>query len=367
MSLESLRERLAELDGELLRAAAERQRISFEIGRLKRELGLPPRDFQQEKVVVQRARALAGQLGLAADLAESLLLTLIRSSLTVQERDSVVHHGVGSGRSALVIGGAGKMGRWFVRFLDSQGFAVEVADPAGPLSGFPHASDWRDSGLAHDLIVLAAPLRVSGAILHELATASPPGLVFDIGSVKGPLRSGLIAMAEAGLHVTSLHPMFGPDTELLSGRHIVFVDVGVREATAEAKGLFASTMAIQVDLDLESHDRVMAFVLGLSHALNIAFASALAESGETAPALARLSSTTFDEQLRVTEKVAGENPHLYFEIQSLNPYGTESLAALLYAVERLRATVRAGDEPAFVELMSRGRDYIEGRRARNSG
>ena len=52
---------------------------------------------------------------------------------------------------------------------------------------------------------------------------------------------------------------------------------------------------------------------------------------------------------------------LYFEIQSLNDYGTESLSALLYAVERLRSVVRAGDEPGFAALMERGREYLGAR------
>src|SRR5690606_29772303 len=102
-------------------------------------------------------------------------------------------------------------------------------------------------------------------------------------------------------------------------------------------------------------------VLGLSYALDIGFSTALADRGEAAPHLARLSSTTFDAQLAVSSRVAAENPHLYYEIQTLNDYGTESLAALLYAVERLRSVVRAGDEAGFVALMERGRAYLSGR------
>ncbi len=163
--------------------------------------------------------------------------------------------------------------------------------------------------------------------------------------------------------MTSVHPMFGPDTELLSGRHVIFVDVGDPEATRAARELFASTMATLVEMDLESHDRLIAYVLGLSHALNIAFFTALAESGEAAPRLATLSSTTFDAQLKVAARVADENPDLYFEIQRLNDYGTESLAALLLAVERLRSVVRAGDAAGFRALMERGRAYLERRGA----
>ena len=87
-------------------------------------------------------------------------------------------------------------------------------------------------------------------------------------------------------------------------------------------------------MSLDDHDRLIAYVLGLSHALNIAFFTALAESGEAAPRLARMSSTTFDAQLDVASRVAQESPELYYEIQSLNDYGAESLEALSQAVER---------------------------------
>ena len=120
-------------------------------------------------------------------------------------------------------------------------------------------------------------------------------------------------------------------------------------------------MAVHVEMDLESHDRLIAYVLGLSHALNIAFFTALAESGEAAPELAKLSSTTFDEQLKVARKVSLESPQLYFEIQSLNDYGDESLAALGDAVARLRTIVDGSDRKAFAELMEQGREYLGAR------
>ena len=157
--------------------------------------------------------------------------------------------------------------------------------------------------------------------------------------------------------------MFGPDTELLSGRHVVFVDLGNAAALAGARELFAPTMAEQVVMSLDDHDRLIAYVLGLSHALNIAFFTALADSGEAAPDLSRISSTTFDAQLDVAARVAQESPELYYEIQSLNDYGAESLEALSQAVERLRTAVLSQDHDAFVALMRRGRDYLHGRRS----
>jgi chorismate mutase/prephenate dehydrogenase len=187
-------------------------------------------------------------------------------------------------------------------------------------------------------------------------------VIFDIGSLKSPLRAGLMALKSHGCRVTSIHPMFGPDTELLSGRHVIFIDVGSAEALTRARELFAPTMAEQVVMSLDDHDRLIAYVLGLSHALNIAFFTALAGSGEAAPRLARLSSTTFDAQLDVASLVARDSPQLYFEIQSLNDYGAESLEALAQAVERIRTAVLSRDGAEFAALMERGRAYLEDRR-----
>jgi len=363
VTLEDLRQRVNDLDRQLLALVAERKAVSEEVARVKRATGKPTRDYEREREVIMGVRATAAERGVSPQLAEQLLRLLIRSSLTTQEQASVVAHGAGSGRRALVIGGAGKMGSWFVSFLASQGFAVEVADPAPTPAGVTRVEDWRRSDLRHDYIVLATPLGLTDALLRDLALRRPPGVIFDVGSLKSPLRAGLLALKSHGCKVTSVHPMFGPDTELLSGRHVVFVDLGNAAALAGARELFAPTMAEQVVMSLDDHDRLIAYVLGLSHALNIAFFTALADSGEAAPALSRLSSTTFDAQLEVAARVAQDSPELYYEIQSLNDYGAESLEALSQAVERLRTAVLSQDHDAFVALMRRGRDYLHGRRS----
>lgn len=361
MTLDELRDELSSVDRQLLELIAARQRIVGEIGRNKLVTGRATRDYAREKDVLEMAREHARSLSIDPKLAESILRALILSSLASQERDRVAAEGRGNGRKVLVIGGAGKMGGWFVDFFTSQGFSTCIADTSA-LPGPDSYTDWREAGIDYDVIAVAAPLARSGAILEELAAHKPRGLVFDIGSLKTPLRAGLEALLAAGCDVTSLHPMFGPDTELLSGRHLIFVDVGRPEATAAAKALFSSTMVEQLDMGLDDHDRLIAYVLGLSHALNIAFFTALAESGEAAPKLAKLSSTTFDAQLLVSSAVAQDNPHLYFEIQNLNRFGLDPLDALCESVVRIRKLVAEGDEQAFVRMMERGREYLATRR-----
>jgi len=367
MNLDELRAELTDLDGRLVELVARRQALSEQVAAVKRATGRATRDFGREREVILRARNAASRLGVAPDLAESLLRQLIQSSLATQEHARVAAQAHGSGKRALVIGGHGKMGGWFAEFLASQGFRVAIADPMGGLPGFDIIEDWQSDPLDFDLIVLATPLSATTRLLEFLAQRAPRGLIFDLGSLKTPLRAGLDALVKAGCRVTSLHPMFGPDTALLSGRHVIFIDLGNADALQEAQELFAPTMAERVVMGLDEHDRLIAYVLGLSHALNIAFFTALADSGEAAPRLAQLSSTTFDSQLEVASRVAAESPDLYYEIQSLNQYGGESLLALQQAVERLVATVKTGNAKEFTAIMNRGRAYLDVRAAARAG
>ena len=262
MSLDELRGSLSAVDRQLVELIAERQRIVAEIGKTKQSAGTGTRDYAREKDVLDMGRAQAIGMGVDPDLVEDLLQMLIRTSLESQERDRVVAEGKGDGRRVLVIGGSGKMGHWFVDFFSSQGFSTVVADPSVE-DGPGMFKTWTDAGVDFDVIVVAAPLAVSGRILAQLAVLKPKGLIFDVGSLKSPLIDGLKELHSAGCKVTSLHPMYGPSTRLLSGRHLIFCDVGDKEATAAAKELFSSTMVEKLDMGLEDHDRLIAYVLGL--------------------------------------------------------------------------------------------------------
>ncbi|WP_428608778.1 prephenate dehydrogenase/arogenate dehydrogenase family protein [Sedimenticola sp.] len=357
--LQALREKLSRLDVELLEMVARRQEIVAEIGRVKSSAGRGTRDYAREKDVLDLARRTAQRVGLDADIGEEMFRLLIRASLAAQELDKVTSQGTGSGKRALVIGGSGQMGQWFVRFLDAQGYAVEICDPLPAPSGHTRFASLEETDLSQDLLVIAAPINQTAQLLEILVERRPGGVIFDISSLKGPLAEGLQKLRAAGCHVTSIHPMFGPDTELLSGRNVVFIDdLGDTQATAVVQELFDSTMAEQVNMSLDGHDRAMAYVLGLSHAVNIAFFNALSQSGEEAEALATLSSSTFDAQMDVASRVAEENPYLYFEIQSLNAHSPRALVNLLNAVTQVAGRVLDGDESGFVALMEQGKAFL---------
>jgi len=358
--LTKLRQNLKDVDEDILSLVRERLDIVRDIGRVKSESELPTRDYEQEKKVIDRARDTAEEIGLDPDVGEDLLLRLIDASLQVQQQDRLSERAPGSGCRVLIIGGAGSMGRWFTRFLTSQDYNVEIADPAGPVEGVTSHEQWKELDLSHDVIIVTTPIRRTREILFELAERQPDGLVFDIASVKEPVEKALRNLVEAGVNATSIHPMFGPDTDLLSGQHVAFVDLGVESAVNRAKDVFRGTMARLVDMELETHDRVIAYVLGLSHAVNILFSVTLANSGFSIVQLREMASTTFSGQFRVARDVTRENPHLYYEIQALNEYNSRALDDLDTVLHHVQDVVDNRDEENFTDLMEQGRTFFSG-------
>lgn len=359
-TLHALRERLTEIDAEIIERIAERQAIVSRIGRTKMASGKPTRDFRREREVFERDLAVAREQEVDEEVVRRVISELIEYSLTHQEQRRAAAQGEGAGREALVIGGAGKMGRWFAEFIENQGYDVTVADPNAEESRFPTHADWQNLELdAFDLIVVSTPIRVTAAILTQLAERTPRGVVMDLASVKDPLRRAFAALKEAGCRRVSIHPMFGPSTNLLAGRHVVHVDLGCSEGNALTEALFRPTMATMVRMTPEEHDRQIAWLLGLSHALNITFFEALTRSGLPADRLAEASSTTFERQLAIARDVAGESPALYYEIQRENPYQPAVFEVLSETVAAIEKAVRDEDAEGFEEMMLRGRDYLQ--------
>lgn len=359
--LEALRERIRRLDESLIEAVAERLILGRRAGDLKRRQGSPIVDYAQEKAVLDRARALASARGLDPRLAEDLFQRLIRASLTAQDEDSVRHAGIGQGRSAVIAGGAGRMGRWMDRFLQAQGFATRVSDPSASLEDNDAAQALLPQA---DLVVCAAPPAAIARLYDAWAASPPQGVVVDIASIKTPLLEPIAALQKAGGRVASMHPMFGPATVLLRDCDILLCDTGDAAALREVERLFEPTMARLVRLPLAEHDRVMADLLSLAHAAAIAFALALPSSAHP------VGSTTFQALEALAAAVVRESPEVYYEIQAKNPHSAAAVARLAAALDRLMAAA-AGGPDGFRALFEEGRRRTPGRSEndsdRNSG
>lgn len=303
--------------------------------------------------MLDRVRARAEEVGVPPGVVEEVFETLIEASLHVQEEVHTHAQYTTGERTAAVVGGAGKMGRWFASFLSAQGYRVRVEDPQGPPEGF-EALGGLDGALDADLVIVSVPIRATRDVLERLRDAE--GLVLDIASIKAPFAELLEELGEAG-GVASIHPLWGPTTRTLAGRNLLVMDCGDDEAVEQAIELFDGTLARPIVLPLADHDPAMATTLGLSHAVNIVFADLLRGSGRDLSGFAARGDSTFLRQARLARSVVAEDPGLYHDIQALNPHMEETYEALGEALDRFVDAV--GDPERFAEIMQRSDSFME--------
>jgi chorismate mutase/prephenate dehydrogenase len=345
VKLETARRRIRELDDVILASAAERIALAREVATIKAAQSLPTVDFRQERLVLERGRDTAARHELDPDLAESILSMLMSASVSKQEEHRLRCAAAGRGRTAVVVGGAGRMGRWMVDFLRAQEFEVGILDPNAP-GGL-------DAGVRErlgdsDLVVSAAPPGRTADLYREWRSNPPAGVVCDMASIKSPLVEPIRALQAAGIRVASFHPLFGPATTALRNSDVVICDVGDPEAEEIVAGLFAPTLARIVRIDIDEHDKLMAEMLTLAHAATLAFAGArLAGS----PRSIELHSTTERALESLAARVVRESPEVYFEIQADNPHSEAAVSRLHDAVRRLVTLVRERNVEGFAGWM----------------
>ncbi|UCE18958.1 MAG: prephenate dehydrogenase/arogenate dehydrogenase family protein [Gemmatimonadota bacterium] len=356
-TLDRLRTEIEEVDTKLLELIAQRLELAVKVGEEKGKMGIPIRDWSVERDVIDRAHRAARRLRLPHELVRKIMQHLIRESCAFQEglRDATYDGDLGR---IFIVGGRGRMGRWFARFFHNQGHFVSIYDKAGFLPQFPSFETLQDGVRDASLILLATPLDETPGVYEELMQLRPAGIMCDIASLKSGLLETIRKARKAQLRVASIHPLFGPEARMLSDKVICLCECGDEESFSEVRALFQETSASLVELPLERHDVLASYVLGLSHILNIIFAHTLSNSGIPYKAFSEVASTTFVHQSATTVSVITENPFLYYEIQNTNAYTPELYKQLRAAMSEITETVLAKDRDRFVDIMKRGEKYF---------
>ena len=88
----------------------------------------------------------------------------------------------GKPTDVLVVGGSGKMGQWFVRFLTERGHKVKVFDPDTPPKEKCRGKPQRRSKKEAGIIIVATPISAAKEVLEQVVALKPKGTVFDINS-----------------------------------------------------------------------------------------------------------------------------------------------------------------------------------------
>jgi prephenate dehydrogenase len=265
-----------------------------------------------------------------------------------------------------IIGGSGKMGRWFARHLLAEGDEVVISGrteskvmEARRELGVDTASSVEAVKDA-DVILLSVPIEAFEDIVVELAPhIQPEQVVVDVTSVK--------VMPVAAMHrhlktrlVLGTHPLFGPGAKGITGQNFVVTPTNnEEEALAEKVRDYLETRGARVSLMTpEEHDDKMAVILGLSHFIAVVAADTLISSNKVAQPTA-LGGITYKVLLTLVESVISENPELYASIQMNLPGVAEIEALFQEKVVEWAEMVRKKDRGAFIRQMKTLKSRLE--------
>lgn len=354
--LDTLRDEIRALDAALLETVARRFDVAKEIGLVKEKDGLQVRDAAREKLVIAECVRIAGSLGVDEDTASRLAEILIEGSVKVQKgsksRDL-------KGKTALIVGGAGKMGEWTSRFLSSRGAEIFIWDPRGKLEGYRNVKSLKQSANKADIVVVTSPPGRCQEELQSVLDSRPEGLIFDLCSVKSHISGTLRQGAKRGFLVTSVHPMFGPSVPSPRNQNVIICDCGCRKANEQASSLFSRTGARVSIVSLERHDELMTYVLGLSHMCTLVFAGTLARSGIGLSAYGDVLGPTFGRLSRMARELSNESKRVYHDIQALNPHTRQMIANMETVTRELRKASLDADPERFGKIMDSDKKYFE--------
>lgn len=346
--LDVLRDKIDEVDRELVALLARRLALVGEVGEVKSRHGLPIYAPDREAAMLARRREEAEAHGVPGDLIEDVLRRIMRESYA-SEKETGFKCINPDLRHVVVVGGGGALGGLFVNMLRLSGYRVEVLEK----------EDWADSEsrLANaGMVMVAVPIDVTEAVIGQLGRLPEDCLLVDLTSVKqGPMAAMLAAHKGP---VLGLHPMFGPDVASLAKQ--VIVCCAGRDPLASE--WFCQQMTIWgarlVAVSAAEHDQAMTLIQALRHFATFAYGRHLAEEGADLEQLLRLSSPIYRLELAMVGRLFAQDPALYADIILSSPQNLAMIRRYYEEFGRSLALLEQGQREGFVEAFNRVADYF---------
>lgn len=244
-----------------------------------------------------------------------------------------------------IIGGTGGIGGWFVPFFTGAGCPVHVVGRREGMSLPELASRCA-------VVIVSVPIAATPEVIRCVGPhLAPDSLLMDFTSLKEePVREMLKATPA---EVVGCHPLFGPDCPSLAGQNIILCPARGDRWLSRMEGLFARGGARVTVTTPEEHDRMMAFVQGLTHLDTILMGLTLRDSGIAGSTLDAFSTPVFRTKRAILEKVFGVRPELYAGLLT----GNRNMPEILEMYEKnrrlLKRVIANGDAAGLADLMKK--------------
>jgi prephenate dehydrogenase len=242
-----------------------------------------------------------------------------------------------------VIGGKGRMGRWFEARFSEAGMKPVVLD----LEDFPISEKVLRS---FDIIFLAVPISAVGDVMASVGQyLRRDALVMDISSVKSKPLSLMLKYSQS--EVIGLHPLFGPSAISFAGQTVFLCPVRTSLWISPLMIFLEKTGANVVEIDAEKHDRLMACVQTLRHFTLTALGRTLIEIGIDPERDTGFMGPWFGGLLEMLRHQSLQPAELYADLAIENEFAAETLKVFQKNFGELSILVSNSDRSGLANLI----------------
>jgi len=314
-----IRERIDELDQEIVHLLKNRYENAKILGRIKGQRGLDYRDPEREKIILRKIERAATSFNLDSKLIRPIFEQIFAFSIQAQQDQPEKSSKKLDQTRILIVGGTGGMGRLFARFASLQGARVKLAGREINKTRTAAKEIEVEPGTILDaasseIVILAVPMEETLRVATETASLMTTGsLLIDLSSVKTGISDRIAEKIPKGLEYVSVHPLFGPKVDHFHDQAIIAVSYNAGQKWAKLSRALQSVGAKVQTMSAAQHDRTMAYAQGLHHFALISLGLGLNGMG----------GEPKTQSLRETEGRIGnmlDNWDMIVGIQQLNPF-----------------------------------------------
>ena len=250
-----------------------------------------------------------------------------------------------------IVGGKGRMGRFFSSHLSQRGHLVKILE----------SQDWEQAeGLlaGADLVLVCVPIAYTLETISRLsAYLSPTTALADITSIKAPIVKAMLNCHQGP--VMGLHPMFGPGLESFSAQKVVVCSGRQKVAFSWLLSLIQNDGGELIYATPEEHDRMMATVQAVRNFATFSFGSFLSADRVEVGRSLDFSSPAYRQQIEMVQRLFTQSAPMVVDIILASPESRAAIAQLGNVCSRLAQLVEQGERSALIEEFESANGFFQ--------
>ncbi|MBA7681503.1 T-protein [subsurface metagenome] len=265
-----------------------------------------------------------------------------------------------------IIGGSGKMGRWFASFLVKDGKEVIITGrnqrkllETKQQLGVEAATNVEAVKRA-DVILLSVPIDNFEEVIRQICPyIRPEQITIDITSIKQSPIEIMHKHIKRGVTL-GVHPMFGSGARGIANQNFVLTPTnkGERALAQKVRGYLEAKRARVTVMTPHQHDEMMSVILGLSHFIAIVSADTLLSLNKL-KLMRAISGSTYKLWLTLVESVISEDPEFCASLQMSLSSGGKVRKLFQGRLEYWADLVENKDRQNFIQRMNNLRNRLE--------